>query len=460
MKDSLTNKRVIIIGAGVAGLSAAYYLRKRGVDVDIIERAKGVGGNLRSALKEDRYLIEYGPHFFSAESESLIKLSRELSIDSQMIDCKVDPRKCYIYKKGSLYRVPRGSASLIMSGLISIPGKFRLLTEPFRKQKVFEQESFAEFAIRRLGRAALTSYIDPLVSWRSAGEPYQLEVKSSFSFLSDLERRNGKILPKVSSLMQRIFCRKALSFRWGMGTLTARLEEELRKDLMPGVTVNEISLLPPKRVSVKIDVAARNVDADAVIIATSAPEAGEILMSLSPEMLTPLMAIPYASMAVSYMAFNRSDIKRKMDGMGFLIPRNEGFRVLGSMFSSSLFKGRCAKDEVLITSYLGGATDPSCVDLSDDDIRNYTTSALEKVMGIKADPTFVHIKRWQQAMPQYNIGHRDRLEEIDNYLEKLPGVFLTGNYFTGISVNSTIVNAKKCSEQVIEYLIGDARMAT
>ena len=191
---------------------------------------------------------------------------------------------------------------------------------------------------------------------------------------------------------------------------------------------------------------------DAVIIATPASEAARLLMPQIPEIFSPLMNIPYVSLAVLHTAFRKIDAPISLEGFGFLIPRSEKIRLLGSIWSSSLFPNRAPNGEVLLTNFIGGITDPNAIDLNDHELLTYVRSGLEKTMGIHAEPRFYNIHRINQAIPQYTIGHAQRLKEIDNILKKLPGVYLTGSYFKGISVSDTIEHAKETAISTGRYL--------
>ncbi len=314
----------------------------------------------------------------------------------------------------------------------------------------YESESFAEFAVRRLGRSRRLRR-----SIRHKGfcrDPLQLEVKSAFPFLADIERRNGKVLPKIKNLMRKLAAGNPVSFKWGMGTLTARLEEELRRNLMQGVSALGIFRDESNKPCVRIDVSARVISADAVVVTTPAPVAGELLVEIDPEIIAPIMAIPYVPIVAVYTAFRLKDLKKVPEGIGFVVPRSEGQRGLGTIFSSSLFAERCPSTEILTTSYFGGATDPSFIDLPDEEIRNQTAAYLDDTLGIDVEPVFFHIKRWEQVIPQYNIGHRLRVAEIEEKIAKQPGIFMAGSFSGGISCNDVITTSRMKVEEILKYL--------
>ena len=451
-KTGQGRQRVIIIGGGIAGLSVAHYLKKRDIDIDVYERAPRAGGAIRTILKEEKYLLELGPNAFLASADSLLGLARELSIDPQIVESAENSRRRFISARGGMHELPTAPISFLGSGLLTLRGKIRLLGELFVKSSSPASETLSEFVKRRAGREVLDALIDPFVSGVWAGDVTRLEAKSVFPEFIEIERECGSILRGMKKLKNDTSKRGLLSFRWGMGTLTARLEEILRGSLHVGEEVKGVERMVSGQFRVNRGTSNCSELADAVIIATPAHEAASILTSLDPEIATPLSAIPYAPIAVVHTVFTESHLSRDLSGFGLLISRREGIRLLGSIWSSSIFPGRAPKGEVLLTNYIGGATDPHLLELSDDEIRLEVLKGLEQAMGITAIPRHCFVRRIGEAIPQYVVGHRSRIQQIEARLATLPGIFLTGNYFTGVSVAETISHARAKVDDVMDYL--------
>ena len=445
-------KKVAVIGAGIAGLSAAHYIRKRGVDVSVFEREGVAGGSVRSSMRDDKYLIELGPNAFLASAEPLQRLARELSIDPLVVGSDELSKNRYIYRGKKMHRLPAGPVSFMRSGIMSFGGKIRMMAEPFVRSRSPGLETLAGFVRRRVGKEVLAALVDPFVSGVWAGDAEELEVESCFPRLVEVERECGSVFRGMKKLAGGVRKRGLYSFRWGMGTITARLEEELKGSLSLGAAVEEVVRKPDGRWRLKFSGSRGPFDCDAVVAAVPSYAAAKLLIKTDPEMFSPLQAIPYASLAVVHTAFRASDLAGKTNGFGVLIPRSEGIRMLGSIWSSSIFPGRCPRGEALLTNFIGGATDPGLVDLSDDEILNEVLSGLRFTMGISNPPSFSSVKRWGQAIPQYTVGHKARVEEIFSREENLPGVFLTGAWIDGISVSDTIANARATVDRVAAYL--------
>jgi len=447
-------KRVIVIGGGIAGLSIAYFLKKRGVHITLFERDSSVGGAIKTVLKHDRYLLELGPNTFLGSSEIISEVSREIQVDHHLVINNT--KKRYIFAGERLHEVPVGPRQFLRSQLVSGRGKFRTLMEPFIRSKTQEAESLASFVERRAGREILTSLVDPFVSGVWAGDPFQLEMKSVFPRLVEIEEQYGSILKGMRHLKGKLASHGLISFKWGMQTLPSRLHDIMHRDIRTDITAEAIEQLANGRWVVYTGTHGESVDADAVVIATPVTEAARLLMPLSKDIFAPMMGIPYVSLAVVHTVFRRSEIPMDLEGFGFLIPRREKIRILGTIWSSVLFPNRSPNGETLLTSFIGGATDPDATDLGDHELLTHTLHGLESTMKIRAQPRFHNITRISQAIPQYAIGHGARLNEIQRCLAGLPGMFLAGNYFKGISVADTISYSKKTSNLVKAYLNSSA----
>lgn len=442
-------KHTIIIGGGIAGLSAAYYLKKHGVEITLLERESSVGGAIRTVLKHDRYLLELGPNTFLSSSDAIHELSRELSIDHQLV--ANETKKRFVFHGAKLREVPTGPVQFLKSSILSRRGKLRVLFEPFIRKRADGDESLAAFVTRRAGRELLEALVDPFVSGVYAGDPYQLEIKSVFPRIVEIEQKYGSLFKGMRHLKGDVGSRSLLSFKWGMESLPSRLHDLMQRNIRTNASVENIERLPSGKWMVYTTPHGEGIAADAVTIATPACEAGRLLMPHAPDIFSPMMGIPYVSLAVVHTVFRRMEIANALDGFGFLIPRKEKIRLLGSIWSSSLFPNRAPNGETLLTSFIGGATDPHAVDLDDHELLTHVLSGLEQTMDIRVQPRFYHITRIPQAIPQYTMGHSSRLNEINSCLKKLPGIFLTGSYFTGISVADTIAHSKGVAESVRSF---------
>ena len=448
--DHIIMKHVIIIGGGIAGLTAAHHLKRQKVAVTLLERDNSVGGAIKTVLRNDRYLLELGPNTFLGSSDPIFELARELEIDRHLV--QNDSKKRFVFRNEKLHEVPIGPKEFLFSPVLSRKGRLRVLFEPFVRRKSEGSESLAAFVTRRAGKELLEALVDPFVSGVYAGDPFQLEIKSVFPRLVEIENQYGSIFKGMRHLKGTFGKNRLLSFLWGMQTLPSRLHDLMEKEVRTHSAAEAILPAGNGRWAVLTDSRGEEIVADAVVIATPAHEAARLLMPHAHDIFSSLMGIPYVSLAVVHAVFRRSEIPRDLDGFGFLIPRREKVRLLGSIWSSALFPNRAPNGETLLTCFVGGATDPFAIDLDDQDILTHVRQGLEQTMSVRAEPRFYNITRISQAIPQYTIGHSARLSEIERCMKSLPGVFLTGSYFTGISVADTIVHSKKTAASAVKWL--------
>lgn len=442
-------RKVVVIGAGVAGLSAAYYLKKHGVEVQVIERELFVGGTTRSILKEDRYILDLGPSFFLKSDEQTNRLVRELSLLPLLINGSTPPSNRYIYTKTGLHKLPTSSWNLLNGGTLSFAGKMRAVIEPLFTKRPAETESLADFVSYRCGKGVLDSVVQPIISNVFAGDSTQLEAQS---ILPELASETGRLLNILGTHLPNFSdtTDEAISFRWGMGTITARLEEVLRNSIRTGHPVTQIERRTAG-LKVRVDNQPLPYQADAVIVALPAHAAGPLFSVLDPELSGLLSSIPYAPIAVIHTAFSSGDIKT-LPGFGAIVSRKSGARILSATWSSSVFPGRSPNSEVLIQTTVGGTMDPGLVDLSDNEIMREVMEGLKHIANVNAKPRFTYIRRFARAIPQYILGHRARVQRIEERLSGLNGLFLTGNYFTGPFIEDTITNARAGVDRVLTYL--------
>ncbi|MFA5812661.1 MAG: protoporphyrinogen oxidase [bacterium] len=451
-RDSATDlaaKRVLVVGGGIAGLTAAYYLKKRGTAVELVEREAAVGGMVRSSLRDDKYIVELGPQAFAASSDAVSALARELSIHNLIVGENEVPSERYAYIKGGLQVVPRSAISFLRSPLIPAGSKIKMLTARFFSKEGESKESLASFVKRRMGDVPLEALLDPFTSQVWAGDCQELEAKSAApALMSDEDDERG--------FMKGIGANSAmpglLSFKWGMGTLTARLEEMVRGSIRAGLVCSSVQRRPSGGFCALVDHGKKTIDADAVVVAVPAHAASSLLASIDQALVAPLAEIPYAPLAAVHASFKAADIKSDLKGAGFVVPRREGMRLLSAVFPSALFPGRCPSSEKLITCFIGGALDPAAVELDDAELVEIARAGLKEVLGIDAAPRFTYVKRWLHAMPQLTQGHAGRVAEIERLLKNQPGIFVTGGYLAGATVADAITHARDIANSAVAYL--------
>ncbi len=457
----------IIIGAGISGLVAAWHLKKSGRNVLLLESGDRVGGVIQSEEVEG-FLIERGPNSLRGTHEFL-DLVEDLGLMNELVTG--DPQApAYVYFNGTLQAVPMSPPALIRTKLLSTSAKLRLLREPFIKaRRDGGEESIASFVSRRLGPEILERLVAPFLSGVYAGNPEQLSVQAVLARLAEFESEAGSILrgalkaasrarqssrdqasPSSRSLRPYRLC----SFRDGLQRLPQALAAALGDSLLTGARVNSIGTNTASgqfEVSFECRGEMKTVTAATLVMATPADATARLLNNSAPEVATLVADIPYTSLVSLPLAYRSEQVARKLDGFGFLAPRREGLRVLGSIWNSSLFAERAPEGWVLLNNFIGGETDPEAVRLSDEELIGIVHRDLQKVLGSTGEPRRLPVTRWSRAIPQYVIGHAARVAQIEAALKNRRGLWLAGNYLRGVALGDCLKRAKQIAGEVSEY---------
>lgn len=447
----------VIIGAGVSGLVTAHRLKKMGRDPLLVESADRVGGVIQSREVEG-FLIECGPNSLRGSHEFL-DLVEELNLTGDLITA--DPRApAYIYADGRLQAVPMSPPALVKTKLISTAAKLRLLREPFVKaRREGGEESVASFVRRRLGGEILERMVEPFLSGVYAGDPEELSVQACFPMLAEFETEAGGILrgalraakrsrKEASRPKRSLRPYRLCSFRNGLSALSEALSKSLGDSLLTSARIIDISSTGVFEIKIEHRGEIKTINSSTLVVSTPAYVAAHLLGGIAPEIAALVAEIPYASIASVPLAYRADQIARKLDGFGFLAPRGEGLRTLGSIWNSSLFAGRAPEGWVCLTNFIGGATDAEAIKLSDEELIRIVHDDLNEVLGVNGEPRRLPIKRYERAIPQYTLGHAARVERIESMLRDSPGLWIAGNYLRGISLGDCIKQAERVAIEI------------
>ena len=457
-----SSAQAIVVGAGISGLVCGYALHQAGVDVQVLEASSRVGGMICSE-RRDEFLLELGPQSFSG-TVALRTLCANLKIADQLVEAPPRAPR-YVLIDSILKPVPLSPPALLASSLLSPGTKWNLARDAFGASTApQDDESIAAFVRRKFGDQLLDRLVGPFVSGIYAGDPERLSLRAAFPQLYEAEKSAGSV---IRGMMRAAKSRTGpgkeprersslLSFRDGNQTLVHALAENLGSKLRLATEVLGIAVHPNSagfRVRTRQAGREESVTAQRLVLATPADVAGPLLRDVNPAFEPVLGGIEYAPIAVVSLGYRREDVGHSLEGFGFLAPRSSGLRVLGSVWNSSLFPQRALAGRVLFTSFVGGATDPQAIDLSAGDLAQLVHRELAPLLQIRAPAPFSSVHIYRRALPQYNIGHTDRLLALDKLRVQQPGLFLVGNYLRGPAIGNCVDQPMATAEAIVNQAI-------
>lgn len=452
-------KSVAIIGAGITGLTAAFYLKRKGIPVTVYEASGRVGGVIQS-FRQDGYLAEFGPNTILETSPRVKQLVQDAGLESRRLDTDPKAETRYVVRYKRPISMPGSALGFLTTPLFTAKAKLFVLREPFvPARRDGKEESVAEFVVRRLGNEFLVHAIDALAAGVYAGDPHKLSLRHAFPKLAQVEARYG-------SLIKGQF----------LGARDRRKRGEVAKDRAPKFSFDEgLQVLPNAlrecigNTNIRLNTAVTRLtqtvrtwtlalaekggkgsaEHSAVLYAGTAFRLAELKIESQPRVsFSALSEIRYPPVASIALGFRREDVAHPCYGFGMLIPKIEGFKILGTIFSSSLFPNRAPEGHLMLTSYVGGERYPELAALPPDQLVELVREDLRILLGVKGKPTFTHCSYYPKAIPQYNVGYgrfRDLMSEIET---KAPGVFLAGHYRDGVSLSDSILSGCNVAERI------------
>ncbi|MGC8528658.1 MAG: protoporphyrinogen oxidase [Leptospirillia bacterium] len=450
----------LVIGGGIAGLACATHLKRAGRTVRLVEQNDYLGGVIRT-LSDRGYQIETGPNSLLVRSEEpLLRYLSLPEITEKIQLAGTTGKKRFILKNGRPVALPMSLLEGVFSPILSLPAKMRLLKEPFIPPTSPEdgldpeKETVAEFVQRRLGKEFLESLIDPFVKGVYASDPHLLSMVDTFPRLVDMEKSYGSLIKGGLALSRQKkppappFAREILSFSDGMGSLPEFLANILDEDA--GTNAEVIGCARSEsgfRTALLFEEETYYIRSKYLVLALPASQTAELIEPLAGGIPPLLEQIPYAPIAVVYLGYPRDKISHPLDGFGLLVPSRERRKILGALFSSSLFPGRAPNGQVLLTVFVGGMIQPKLAQAFDEDLLPMVTKEIESMLGVEGSPSYVRIQRWGGAIPQSIPGHGARIRAIEAALPS--GLYLAGSYLSGVSVSQTFSSGIRAAEKIL-----------
>jgi len=475
------SQHVVILGGGLAGLAAAEALLAASGGlaprVTLIEPSGGYGGVI-GTVRRDGWLIERSADNFLAARPEAVGLVERLGLAGDLVGVDPRVRRALIFQRGRTHPVPSGFRVLApgrMHGILTTPllspaGRLRLLCERFvrPRDRTVTDESLQQFAVRRLGREAFERLVQPLAAGIWTADPARLSMAAALPEFFAMESAAGSLWagerrrsPASAAAGRAAGARygQFLTLASGMETLPTRLAAQLdgRGVRFIAAAANAVTRradglwdigLTPATPATPDAAAHASIVADAVIVATPSITAARLLRPCDPALADALAAIEYAGSAIVSLGFSRRDVGHPLDAAGMVVPRGERRRLLAVSFSSQKFPGRAPAGAVLMRSFVGGALDPETAALDDDRLLSLVRGELRDMLDVRGSPLVVQIDRWQRAMPQYAVGHVQRVAEIQRLVAGHRGLALAGAAYEGVGIPQVIASGQAAAAAV------------
>ncbi len=491
--------RIAVIGGGITGLAAAHRIHELmpHAQLALFEAGPRVGGVLDS-VHLDGFLIERSADSFLTRLPQAVALCRRLGIADELISTDDTRRRAFVVRDGLLMPIPDGFflmsprklGPLLSSPILSLTGKFRLLAEPFVSRGPASinldpeprtpnrrDESVASFARRRLGRETFERLVQPLIAGIYTADPEKLSMAATLPEFLALEREHGSLLTAsgrtdrfsdqsitasgaryslfatpqngIATLVHSLaahFPPNTIHFNTTLTSIQQTTDHRWHLDF--GFRIADCGLTEGS-FNPKSEIRNPKSTFDALILALPTHAAAKLLKHCDAALATELATIEYAGCNVVSLGFHRDQIGHALDGFGFVVPQAEGRRIIAASFASQKFPGRAPADKVLIRVFIGGALQPELLDLADDELRRLAIDELGELLQIKGQPVLIDIARWPRSMPQYHVGHIERVARIEKLVERHPTLALAGNAYHGVGIPQCIASAEAAAERIV-----------
>lgn len=470
-------KHVVIVGGGITGLAAAHALQARASSSGVpltctVLEAEGRCGGKILTHQVDGLVIEAGPDSFLSQKPWALNLCRELGLAGQLINTNDTQEKAFVYSRGRLRPLPDGLVVIVpaklgpflRSGLLSWAGLVRMgMDMVISKGPDAEDESLAAFFRRRFGAEAFERLIEPLMAGIYAGDAEDMSIRATFPRFVELEQQHGSLLRGMlstgwpKSLNGHGAPRRTtfVTLQGGLSTLVDALLQRITSaggSIVSGRRVTAIRARLTRSVSAPYELLLETgspLSADAVILATPAFASAELVRSLSVEAAALLAAIPYASTATVSLAYDRTDLGPLVRGFGFVVPRVEHRDLLAATWSSLKWSHRAPSSHMLVRGYVGGVGREAITHADDASMIRRVRDELRAIAGITLEPVYAEVNRWERGMPQYQLGHLQRLDKIQSQLQSYRGLYLAGSAYRGIGIPDCIRDGTETAERVL-----------
>jgi len=466
LSEPVTRKHVAIVGGGVTGLSCALKLceEQPSWQVTLLEGSDRIGGVL-GTTRRDGFLIERSADMFTVRDPWAIDLCKRIGFESELIEPTLEHQRAYLVHRGKLTEVPGGFSLMspnrvwpvLTTPILSWRGKLRLAWEYFTPaRKDGADESLASFARRRLGPEVYERLVQPLIGGIYTADPEMLSMAATMDSFLEMERRHGGLirgsLKKTPAQKQAAKTASGARYRMfrapkeGMGALVEAMATQLPPEC---VRLNSlVAGLRRKGDRWRMSVNDSDESFDGVILCTPGGVTAKILSEVDGELADEVGQITRASAAVVMLGYERSQFERLVNGFGFVAPSIERRKIIAGSFASVKFAGRAPDGKLLLRVFVGGALQPELLELPDEQIVALVESELKDLLGATGSSQFAEVVRWNDVMPQYHVGHRERVQRIEARVAQCPGLELAGNSYRGVGIPMCVKDGERAATAI------------
>ncbi|MDF1611737.1 protoporphyrinogen oxidase [Stygiobacter electus] len=444
-------KKVAVLGAGISGLSTAYWLKKNNFDFVVLEKENYVGGSMQT-IRKDGFQIDFGPNSGLETTPIIRQIVDDIGFANEMVYASDSANKRYILRNDTLHALPTSPPAFLSTKLFSTKAKLRLFAEPFiGKSADGYYQSMSDFVRRRLGQEFLDYAIDPFVSGVFAGDPNKLSVKSAFPKLYRLEEVYGGLIKgmikgakeRKQRAEQSKQNAKMFSFVNGMQSFAIAIADTMKENILLNAVAQKVEKQNEKwKINYSQNGELKELVVDYIISTIPVYAAEKLFTPIDKEFQSHANEIYYPPVMVLYLGYKKSQVETPLDGFGYLIPSKEKKNYLGAIWSSAIFPNRCDDDKAAFTLFVGGARSPHLFEMGNEKLVEIVIKEFHETMKIIGDPILIEYKHWQKAIPQYNIGYIEHENYFDKFERENKGIILSGNYRGGISVGDCIKNSE------------------
>ena len=460
MSSHFDKHSVVVVGGGISGLSAAYFLVNAGLRPVLIEKSGRVGGLIKTDLV-DGCQLEAGPDSFIAAKPAVAELAKQLGIDDQIIGSNDERRRIFIVRNNELVPMPTGMVmmvpgdlgSALRSRFFSLSSKFRFVTEQFAKPRTRQDDiSIREFVNDHFGSESLEYLTEPLLAGVYGGDAGALSARSVLPRFMEYERQYGSLIRAVRKERRTAESKTSafLSFKGGMQTLTNALECAIKPSVQ--TITAAVTSVEQTEAGWRVHFGDGHIDTANVLLACPTHVSSYLLAAAAPALADELSSIDYSSAILVTLIYDRQKLVHPLDGFGYLIPSRERRGVAAATWVSTKFPSRTPTNRVALRAFIVGTDAIRLMGSSDEELIEIVRHDYRRLMHIEPVPLFSTCYRWQASMPQYTVGHHKRVVEIEEHVATLPGLHLCGNAFDGVGVPDCIRRAKQIVQKMVTHV--------